>query len=225
MLCGQGVVAVWNDITDGGRAEFYAWHLTEHMPERIGTPGFLRGRRYRAIDPQTHPEFFTLYELESFAVTASPDYLSRLNAPTPWTKKATAAFRNTSRGLGRVLTSAGPGPGGMLATVRFSVPAGQERSVQPALSDLMQKIAVLPMVSGAHLVATDAEASVAKTAESKDRNDIQAAPNWFVLIEACTPNSLKEPIKRVVESEFVQRPDIGSYIHEYTRLKTDSAPG
>jgi hypothetical protein len=225
MLCGQGVVAVWNDITDGGRADFYAWHLTEHMPERIGIPGFQRGRRYRAIDQQTQPEFFTLYELESFEITTSQDYLSRLNTPTPWTKKATAEFRNTSRGLGRVLKSLGPGSGGVLATIRFSVASDRDQTAGPALIDLMQKIALLPMIAGAHLVATDAEASVVKTAESKDRKDIQMPPNWFAMVEACTVGSLDEPIRQVVESGLVQRPQVGRYIHEYTRLKTDYAPG
>lgn len=225
MLCGQGVVAIWNDITDAGRAEFYAWHVGEHMPERIAIPGFLRGRRYRAIDRQTRPEFFTLYELETFSVTTSQDYLGRLNAPTPWTKKATAAFRNTSRGLGRVLASIGPGPGGVLATIRFGLASDSNQTAQSALIDLMRKVAQLPMVTGAHLVATDAEASAVKTAESKDRTDIQAPPNWFAMVEACTAASLEAPIRNLSESGFVQNPDVGRYCLESTRLKTDQAPG
>ena len=43
-LSGEGAICIWNDITDEGRDEFYAWHLAEHMPERVGIPGFLRGR-------------------------------------------------------------------------------------------------------------------------------------------------------------------------------------
>ena len=69
MLAGEGAVAIWNGISDEGRADFYAWHLSEHMPERVGIPGFLRGRRYRAADDKTHPEFFTLYETQTFEVT------------------------------------------------------------------------------------------------------------------------------------------------------------
>jgi hypothetical protein len=41
MLAGEGAVAIWNDINEAGRAEFYAWHLHEHMPERVGIPGFV----------------------------------------------------------------------------------------------------------------------------------------------------------------------------------------
>ena len=50
------------------------------MPERVGIPGFRRGRRYRACDDGTRPEFFTLYEAESFEVLQGQDYADRLNA-------------------------------------------------------------------------------------------------------------------------------------------------
>ncbi len=64
----EGAVAIWNGIAEEGRKDFYDWHLHEHMPERLGIPGFLRGRRYRAADKETKPEFFTLYETSTFEV-------------------------------------------------------------------------------------------------------------------------------------------------------------
>lgn len=225
MLAGQAVVAIWNDITEEGRAEFYAWHVIEHMPERVGIPGFLRGRRYCAIDKASKPEFFTLYELLSFEVTTGSDYLNRLNAPTPWTKKATSAFRNTSRGLARVLKSVGPGPGGMLATIRFGVDDAKEEEAKIKLGDLINEIAKLPQVTGAHLGLSDAAASGIQTAESKHRTDGLPPPKWFVLIETLTAPALEEPIKRVTGSTLVQGADTGRYVHEYTRLKTDWTAG
>ena len=62
MLAGEAVVAIWNGIAPEGRARFYEWHLHEHVPERVGSPGFKRGRRYIAADPAEVPVgFFTLY--------------------------------------------------------------------------------------------------------------------------------------------------------------------
>ena len=116
-LAGGGAICIWNDITDEGRDEFYAWHLGEHMPERVAIPGFRRGRRYIALDAASRPEFFTLYETADTDVLTGSAYLARLNAPTPWTKKATQAFRRTSRALTRVQASFGPGAGGILATL------------------------------------------------------------------------------------------------------------
>ena len=98
-LAGQAVVAIWNGIAEEGRTEFYEWHNREHMPERVGIPGFRRGRRY--IAKYGHPEFFTLYEADSAEVLVGQDYLNRLNNPTPWTKLVPPTyFRDTSRGIG-----------------------------------------------------------------------------------------------------------------------------
>lgn len=38
MLCGNGMVAIWNGIAEKGRQDFYQWHIHEHMPERTGIP-------------------------------------------------------------------------------------------------------------------------------------------------------------------------------------------
>ena len=91
-LAGKGAIIIWNDIAPEGRDEFYEWHIREHIPERLGIPGFLRGARYIAISPQTRPEFLTLYEIADASVATSAAYLARLNAPTEWTKRATLHF-------------------------------------------------------------------------------------------------------------------------------------
>ena len=89
-LAGQAVVAIWNGIAPEGRTEFYEWHNREHMPERVGIPGFRRGRRY--IAKYGTPEFFTLYEADSAEVLVGQDYLNRLNNPTPWTQRVPPTF-------------------------------------------------------------------------------------------------------------------------------------
>ena len=210
MLSGEAVVAIWNDITGEGRAEFYAWHLHEHMAERAAIPGFLRGRRYIATSPATQPEFFTLYEARIFAVLQGEDYLARLNAPSPWTKTATAGFRNTSRALATVLHSSGPGPGGALLTLRFDANDAQAG----ALIAIARGIAALPRITGAHLCRGDNAASGERTKESVGRTDIQAPPTWFMLIEATGEDALPTP------SLPISGPIIrGSYRLEYTQEK------
>src|SRR5579864_3644133 len=119
-LAGHGAVAIWNDIAPEGRAIFYAWHGVEHVPERVGIPGFLRGRRYVAI--HGNPEYFTLYETESPQVLTGQDYANRLNRPTPWTSDAIRHFRNVARSLCRVAVSHGHAQGGLIATWRYDVP-------------------------------------------------------------------------------------------------------
>jgi hypothetical protein len=223
MLAGEGAVAIWNGISDEGRADFYAWHLSEHIPERVGIPGFVRGRRYRSADSETHPEFFTLYETQTFEVTQGADYLNRLNAPTPWTKRATAHFKTTSRSLARVIASFGPGSGGALLTLRFDV--SDEEGEREKLASIAMKVAGLPEVTGAHILKGDDAASNTKTAESKDRNDIEQPPRWAVLVEACSIEALAGARDLLNDHPALGAANVGLYLHEYTRLKTAWAAG
>ncbi|RWE22633.1 MULTISPECIES: hypothetical protein [unclassified Mesorhizobium] len=225
MLCGKGAVAIWNGISEEGRLDFYQWHIHEHMPERTEIPGFLRGRRYRAVDNETHPEFFTLYEVEQFDVITGEEYAKRLNAPTPWTRRTVSHFLNTSRGLARVLLSEGPGPGGVLATVRFQPVITNDQQLAGKLSSLVSRVMQSPLMTGAHLCKSDEEATGVRTAESHGRADLSAPPNWFMLLEACTLESLEAPVQAVLQHPDVQNAQVGRYSLEYTRLKTDSAAG
>jgi hypothetical protein len=228
-LAGEGAICIWNDITDEGRDAFYAWHLAEHMPERVGIPGFVRGRRYIATDAATAPEFFTLYEVATPEVLLGQDYANRLNAPTGWTRRATQAFRHTARALARVKASFGQGPGGILLSLRFAVAEGEEETVAAQLSsEVLPKLAVLPQVTGAHLCLTNEAASSVKTAESRDRADIEAAPAWVVLVEGCNQAPLEQALAVLLASpagDGLLGTKPGYYRLEHTRLKTAWAAG
>jgi hypothetical protein len=182
-LAGKGAVAIWNDITAEGRAEFYAWHGVEHMPERVGIPGFLRGRRYVAHAGE--PEFFTLYETISPRTVTGPDYLARLNDPTPWTRATISYFRNVARSLCEVAATFGEGQGGLIATFRYAIDDAhavdhRKRMTQAALPALGEARGV----AGCHLLITDKAASAIDTAEKKVRNETILVPRWIVLIES-----------------------------------------
>jgi hypothetical protein len=228
-LAGEGAVCIWNDIAAEGRDEFYAWHIAEHMPERVGIPGFRRGRRYIAETRETSPEFFTLYETDSPQVLVGQDYVNRLNNPTPWTRRIMPAFRNTSRALTRVRASFGSGPGGILATLCLSVRAGEEDAMLRALAtDILPRVAVLPQITGAHLCLTDEAASAMATTESRERADGQPAPSWVVLIEGCNLAPVERAIAATLNgpgfaAEGPATP--GFYRLEHARLKTATVAG
>ena len=215
MLAGEAVVAIWNGITEEGRAEFYAWHIHEHMPERVGIPGFRRGRRYIAADATTFPEFFTLYETDTMQVLQGQDYSNRLNAPTPWTRSATSHFRDTFRSLARVLESRGPCMGGAILTVRYDIEEPE------ALLPVIRAAAEAPRVTGAHLCVADRTASGVKTAEAQGRTDIGEPPAQFLMIEATDAAALADlaPDDALLAAGATQI-SRGTYILEYTRTKT-----
>jgi hypothetical protein len=217
MLAGEAVVAIWNGISEAGRANFYEWHLAEHMPERVGIPGFVRGRRFRAADAATRPEFFTLYEAASMQVLQGADYTGRLNAPTEWTKRSVADFLETSRGLARVVESVGPGVGGAMLTVRFTaVPDARE-----AIAALVRAAARTPRVCGAHLCVADAAASGVETEEKRGRADLQPPPAWFALVEATDAAALAGALPdAALIAAGAAAPVRGTYLLEHLRTKT-----
>ena len=185
-LLGQAVVAIWNDVAPEGRDEFYEWHNHEHMPERVGIPGFLRGRRYQASGAK--PEYFTLYEAADAAVLSGPHYLERLNNPTPATRRVIPAyFRNMVRGVCGVRFSTGVGIGGAIVTLCFAAEPGRDAELERQLASALPRIAAMPMVAGAHLCVADAAASTIATTERKSHG--AAVPDWLVMIEAVTPAS------------------------------------
>jgi len=206
-LAGEGIVAIWNGIRPEGRAEFFEWHSREHMPERVGIPGFLRGRRYIAL--QAHPEFFTLYETQTTAVLTGADYFTRLNSPTPWTRRATAAFTDTSRSLCRVALSLGPGEGGLMMTFRFE---DEKAGLQTTLSKLEEK----PGICGVHYCIADREGSDIQTEEKKGRPTV-GVPAFVVMVEgggdraqletACADIRFDQPVERgLYQLQYAVRP-------------------
>lgn len=117
-MSADGRLALWNNCAAGHEAFYEEWYQTEHLIERLAVPGFLRGRRYRAI--QAGAEFFTYYEVTSPAVLTSPVYLERVNNPTPMTRKAMSGiFTNMSRTLCAVSRQHGRFRGGFAVTVKL----------------------------------------------------------------------------------------------------------
>jgi len=214
-LAGEGIVAIWNGIRPEARADFYEWHSREHMPERVAIPGFHRGRRYIALEGQ--PEYFTLYETRTTEVLSGADYLARLNSPTPWTRRVTASFTDTSRSLCRVALSLGPGEGGLMMTWRYDVAPEREGTHRLEVEKTLQEIAGREGVSGVHLCIADRAVSSIDTAEKKVRAVANRIPGWVVLVEGFGERSALE----AAGSDLIldQPAERGLYQLQYTRSK------
>ena len=60
-MLGRAAVTMWWDIAPAAKAEWEDWHSHEHMPERLGIPGFLRGARW--VAESDAPSYFVAYEV------------------------------------------------------------------------------------------------------------------------------------------------------------------
>ena len=188
-LLGKGVLAVWNDIAPELEAEYNDWYTNQHLPERVGIPGFLRGRRFRRVSAGG-PRYFTLYEVASPDVLTSAPYLERLNDPTDWTKKVAPQFQNSTRTACSVTTSVGRGTGGFATTVEFGAAEGRADQLRSWLvDDVLPKLVTGPDVVAAHLceadlATTSAKDATAEQAAMKERGS--GTVRWFVMVETTT---------------------------------------
>jgi hypothetical protein len=166
-MLGSAAVAMWWDIAPPMRAEWEDWHTHEHMPERLGIPGFLRGSRWISGD-----SYFMLYEVEGMDTLTAGPYIDRLNAPTPWSRKLMPHHRNMVRSLCHVRASFGRGLGGWMATLRLEhgLPA-------QALSALPQQQGLV----GAFLLEAQPMAGAPQTTEQKIRGG-DAEARWVGLV-------------------------------------------
>ncbi len=180
-LQGNGAVAIWHDIVPDGLADFYAWHGGEHMPERVAIPGFVRGRRFVALDADLG--FFNIYETRDAGVVAGPDYRARLNSPTPWTLKAVQHFRNVARSLCGVAVNRGAADGGLLATLRYNTKPGGEAAHVASLTPLFDKLMTMPGIAALSAIVADEAASGEVNAEEKARGVSNDRPRVALLIE------------------------------------------
>jgi hypothetical protein len=185
-LIGHGVLIIWHAMTPEGDLEMIRWHDREHVAERVGIPGFLRGRRYDSADRPR--EYLDVYETESAETVRSAPYVLRLNFPTEWTKRVLPHFQNTVRFGCRTVLTTGRGQGGGLLTLRARPAPGREAPVErwlrkTAPAALLDETGVV----GVHLLRTVPEMTQVKTAEGKLKGGEVAQGEepwpWVLLVE------------------------------------------
>jgi len=92
---GRGLLAVWTDIPAAVEEDFNRWYNEEHIPERVGIPGFLNGRRYLSLTGT--PKYMALYSTVDAQVLQSETYRKVLVNATAWTQKVRPHFQNFVR--------------------------------------------------------------------------------------------------------------------------------
>jgi hypothetical protein len=191
-LLGRGFLGIWHNVEPSWRDEYDAWHTIEHMPERLGIPGFLRGRRF--IDYSLAPHVcFTLYEGSHSETFRSPGYLARLNAPTEWSLQVQPHMPDFVRGAFVPLVSLGEGVGGAMATFRIVDDSGDANAIARALTACAHELKALPGVCGVHVGQAQTDVASAPTAESKLRGGGDSRTDDFVvLVEGIASSSLSK---------------------------------
>jgi hypothetical protein len=126
-LMGSGALALWLDVAPELDRETDGWYIDKHLPERIDVGGYLRARRFVAIEG--NPAYLTLFEAQTPAALASEGYLRLVGKLSEQSKRIRAGFSNVARGTFKVRQSLGRGVGAVMASVRL-------RPYDPASADV-----------------------------------------------------------------------------------------
>ena len=198
-LAGEGFLVLWSDVLPEAEGEWRAWHVREHMPDRMTVPGLELGRRY--LDPsRPRHQTFMIYEARSLAVFRSEAYLAQLNAPSVLTRKLLPSIRNILRGVCRTIASQGIGLGTVVSVARVACDDGGSPIDPRAAAALIQAALDKPGVIGAHLGVVDRDVTGIPTTEQKLRHDADESFDALLMIEGADRGEVGGAAEEIVGS-------------------------
>lgn len=181
-LIGNAALLLAFDVEPGAVDEHDYWHTFEHLPERMGVPGFHRGTRWVAAAGSAPdvPRYVVVYEVADLSVLSGPAYRHRLDHPSAWTARMMPHYRGMRRGFCAVTGSVGAGVGAAARVQRFRPAPGRAEGLRSWLAGQ-----VLPGVpgqrgaAGAHLL--EGAAAPAMTQEQRLRG-ADAPVDWALVV-------------------------------------------
>ena len=172
------MLMVWTAIAAAEEAGFNDWYNREHLRERIGLPGFIRGRRFQAESGGTG--YLALYEMKDASALQSEPYLRLKRSRDPRSLHFVPLFRNTIKATCDVVLQAGAGEGAWLALL----PVRQGRKAMAALRILFDSLLQQSGIMAASLGVSNQGARAASASHDLRPEDRHAES--VVLVEAAT---------------------------------------
>jgi len=193
----RAVLTVWTDAAATADADFNEWYNREHVNERSDVPGFLSGRRYRAISGR--PRYMALYDTTGADVLSSPAYRAALDNPSDWTQRIMPGFQNLTRAVLDIRARTGRGYGAVAAS--FRPPPGE--AVPDALADWLVSTALpalleRPGVTGASFLVATAHSAATDSTEGKLRPGRDETVEWAVIVEGTEPDLVRTACNEVL---------------------------
>jgi hypothetical protein len=143
----NGLLAVWNDCDSEALERYEHWYQGEHLPDRVGVPGFHNGVRHEAAAANpalASPRFFTSYDLDDVAVLDSAVYQQMLRSPSLQTQAIMPHFRNMWRFVGRLIAHEGRCGGAWTVTIRLGQLQGAAQSRRADLQAWVERLRAVP---------------------------------------------------------------------------------
>lgn len=199
-LIGSAAIVMWNYTQDPVATA--QWHSGEHLEERLGCPGFLRGRRMICPEAE-HTEHFMLYELENLEVSESEPYLERLNNPSEWSVRMMKTVIEHSRTTCTLRRSEGLGVAPLAVIGRFT-PSEHAPEFDTALDRFLTEAMGQPGVTGVSWLEKAGSAGSAMTREQALRGKRDGTVHTAFMVEGYDRECLQKLAETDAFDAFTQ---------------------
>jgi hypothetical protein len=189
VMRGSGFLAIWSDLLPEDETNWAHWMIREHSIERVRIEGFSACRIFRALATAVN-RYFILYDLERPEIVGGAEYLARLDEPTPWSQRMMPRLRNFARGGGRVVSTAGVGQGGVMATIRLDTEPEWDADT------LCRELASMDRVAAARVMLTDPVPTSIQTRE-KGMRSRDGTFAGLIVVEGFDETSVRHALWRV----------------------------
>jgi hypothetical protein len=182
-LLGDGVLLTFTEVPAEVEEDFNEWYNREHIDERVDMPGFLRARRYKAINGR--PKYFATYETQQVENLAAPEYLSRLADQSAWSKRVMAQFSYFHRMTCQIRADLGHGIGGVVTLIRFFPGDDVKAPLRKWLiEEGMPSVVDRPGLLGASLLENDLDVSNAPALKQGVKDfPVVNEQEWAILVD------------------------------------------
>lgn len=223
-------LALWNSISSSAfQGEYESWHTFEHVPERVGLPGFIEAVRYRSVTglgADAAPNYFTCYWLADINALGSSEYSDVVANPTPWSARMRRELRDFVRMPCMLGGAAGQSSASQLATCCFT---GDSQALSALAADeLPQRVRRGEVVSAQWGAMSQTESipafttfATSSTSPAAHRHPAQSA-NFVVMLQGLDTAALKVTAAQVAGALSVIRPG-GSGICVHTAMFEQSS--
>src|SRR5688572_8684723 len=193
-MIGSALLAIRSDVPPKSENDYLRWLTREHALERVTTDGFMATRVFRAENVEVC-RYLIVYELDDARALDGPDYVRKLNNPTPWSQRIMPLLKNFVRGGGPIVARAGTGEGSFVMPIIVDAIPAKAQAIVDAL-------AVEDGVCGVRLMQTDQAKTGVATREKTMRQKDEAFVGLLLVdgLDADALNSACDELKAIAPS-------------------------
>ena len=96
---GTTVLVVMMEVDPEHEDEFNRWYDEEHLPERMGIPGYISARRFKLEEGEGVLTYLCIWEMEDGSPLQSAEYHAQNQRPSALRDRAHAVIKQRMRGL------------------------------------------------------------------------------------------------------------------------------